>query len=184
MTVVAMTETPNDQTPQKSSMNLGGEKLTNLIVVLFAVFGAFLNFVGVCIQQANSNRINTRVTFVGAGGAVSTASVATNVFDDQWFHTFFYIAVLVAFCVLTMVSTFDQHRMTMMAFLAIGFVYLTNDMHKYIVRARAEEGVSSSANFTQGGPATSFTGCLFMIFAWFYMMIFTGGMPSMQSANK
>jgi lysylphosphatidylglycerol synthetase-like protein (DUF2156 family) len=184
MTVVAMTETPNDQTEKKSSMNFGTEKLMNLIVVLFAVFGAFLNFVGICIQQANSNRLNTRVTFVGVGGTVSTGSVANNIFDEQWYHTFFYIAVLIAFCVLTMVTNFDQHRMTMMAFLVVGFVYLTDDLNRYIIRARAEEGVSSSDNFTQGGPGTSFTGCLFMTFSWFYMMIFTGGMPSIPSFSK
>jgi hypothetical protein len=29
-----------------------------------------------------------------------------------------------------------------------------------------------------------FTGCLFMIFAWFYMMVFTGGMPTIPSFSK
>jgi len=121
-----------------------------LAVILFAALGALLNFIGICIKQARK-------------GAAR----------ELWFHSFFYMAVLLAFSILAMVITIDQHRLTMMAFLGIGFVYLTSDINSHIdsVRYHSEN-------------ATSFTGCLFMIFAWFYMMIFTGGMPSMQSANK
>jgi lysylphosphatidylglycerol synthetase-like protein (DUF2156 family) len=117
-------------------------KSTTLAVILLAVLGAFLNFIGVCINHAKGRSNNA-----------------------LWYHTFFYIAVLIAFCVLTMVTSFDQHRMTMMAFLAIGFVYLTDDLN------------SQYDNVHQSSYATSFTGCLFMTFAWIYMMIFTGGIP-------
>jgi hypothetical protein len=171
-----MTETPKNESTKKSIMESITENLSTLIVVLFAVFGAFLNFVGICIQQSNLNNVRNSFSF-------STVA-ASNLMDTQWFHIFYYIAVLIAFCALAMHSSFDQHRMTLMAFLAIGFVYLTSDMHLYIVSARAESGLSSVKNYTAGGPAASFAGCFFMVLAWFYMMIFTGGMPSMPSFSK
>jgi hypothetical protein len=152
----------------------------NVIPVLLGAIGAILNLAGNSIMQANINKILT----ASKGSAASTGALS-NILDIQWFHTFFYIAVLIAFFVLAMRSSFDQHRMTLIAFLAIGFVYLTTDMHLYIVAARAESGLSSSENYTAGGPASSFAGCFFMVLAWFHMMIFTGEMPSLPSfSNK
>ena len=181
MTMFAMTEDPQSEEQQKNTFNR--EKLTNLIVVAFAIFGAFLNFVGVCILQSNSNKLSR--TIPSGFGSVAVSSSVDHAFDTQWYHTFYYVAVLVAFCVLSMLSSFPDHKMTLMAFLAIGFVYLTDDMQGYISSARAESAlVSSTVNFTSGGPATAFTGCFFMVLAWFYMMIFTGGMPSMPSFFK
>jgi hypothetical protein len=151
----------------------------NVIPVLLGAIGAILNLAGNSIMQANLNKILTASK--GSAASAAPTGALINILDTQWFHTFFYIAVLIAFFVLAMRSSFDQHRMTLIAFLAIGFVYLTSDMQLYIVSARAESGLVSAKNYTAGGPAASFAGCFFMVLAWFYMMIFTGGMPSMPS---
>jgi hypothetical protein len=159
----------------------------NVIPVLLGAIGAILNLAGNSIMQSNINNIINRLPSPkgSAAFAVSTGA-ASKLMDIQWFHTFYYIAVVIAFCALAMHSSFDQHRMTLMAFLAIGFVYLTTDLQLYIVSARAESelpvgALSRVKYYTAGGPATSFAGCIVMVLAWFYMMIFTGGMPSMPS---
>ena len=169
MTVVAMTEAPKAETHKK---DCAMEKLMTLSSLAFASFGALLNLVGVCILQSNLNR----ATKLLPASIVSSRSY--HLYDTQWFHTFFYIAVIIVFGVISMMGKIADHRLTLMAFLTIGFVYLTVDMGGFIDGTRSESGISGNSNFTVGGPATAFAGCFFMILAWFAMIIQTGGIPS------
>ncbi len=169
-------------TQSTSNFSSTAEKLIHVLLLAFAIFGAFLNLAGLSILQNNSNLVERNAQRFGS---VAVSSSLSHAFDTQWYHTFYYVAVLVAFCVLSMLPSFSDHKMTLMAFLAIGFVYLTDDMQGYISSARAESAlVSRTVNFTFGGPATAFTGCFFMVLAWVYMMMYTGGMPSMPSLTS
>lgn len=86
--------------------------------------------------------------------------------------------VLVAFGILAMLSTFPDHRTAVLAFLTIGFVYLTDDIQGHINASRAETGVvSSPPTFTAGGPVAAAAGCVLMVVSWFYMIVYSAGSP-------
>jgi len=125
---------------------------------LFAVGGVLLNLTGLIVQLSYGNGL-------------------------QLLTLFYYIGVLIGFSRHVKKSTFDQNRMTMMAFLAIGFVYLSFDIQLSIFFLSAVNSSDSIANkqIATAGSATSLAGCLITIISWTYLMIRTGEIPSMQS---
>ena len=151
------------------------EKLAFMSAMALGGLGAILYLAGVCIQQINSNN-SLRNSAAAKAGTVPASTAAA--FETQWYHTAYYIVVVISFGILSMLSTFAEHRTTLLAFLAIGFVYLTDDLQFYITSARAESGfVSSPPSFTAGGPVAAAAGCVFMILSWFYMLVYSAGSP-------
>jgi hypothetical protein len=144
-------------TQQSPSSMISIQKLLPLVTCGVAAFGAFLNFVGVCIMQSNLDKV--------VKGSHSL--------DINWFHTFFYIAVIVAFSLMSYFAKME-HRLTVLSFLIIGFVFLTDDMNGYIAGARIEDASTGNSNYTYGGAATAFSGCFFMIFPFIAMIVDIG----------
>ena len=125
---------------------------------LFAVIGVLLNLTGLIVPLCFG-------IYYGNG--------------LQFLTFLYYIGVLIGFSRHVKKSTFDQNRMTMMAFLAIGFVYLSFDIQLSIFLILA--GISRDSEIATAGSATSLAGCLITIISWTYLMIRTGEIPSMQS---
>ena len=84
------------------------------IGVALAFIGVTMNFVTLCILSINTSALRKTIHK-----------------KKQYQHSLCYVEqglVLTAFCVLTVSPIFSEHRMILMAFLGIAFVYLTDDL--------------------------------------------------------
>lgn len=159
-----MTQTPN--VPVMPSSNA-----TVLTWILLALggFGWFLQFIGLIVLQA---KINEEANKVLLPGLTRSIPIATGIL---WFHSFFYLTLIVLFCWIIYVNVdISMHRLNLMIFLGIGFVFITFDFERY--QSMAFEQFITGSNL-------GFAGTFIMMLGWVYILLTTGGLEVTLSGS-
>ena len=132
------------------------------------LFGLLLKFIGLIILQS---KVDESAREAQRLGVPTVTIVPVYELGTLWFHSFFYLSLLLLFSWLTFVnSDTASYQLNLMIFLGIGFVFMTLDMDKYIL-------FSKHADFGQRpGSNLGFAGSFIMMLGWLYLMLTTGGM--------
>jgi hypothetical protein len=150
-----------------SSSTENGKTLPYIFLAVSAL-GWFLQFVGLIVLQTKINEILADFTVPVVGTGVLSTGVL-------WFHTFFYLSFVL---LLSWMTHYDieaaSHRLNLIVFLGIGFVFITSDMEKYLsfVPYQSFTQVAVLAN----GGNLGFAGTFFLMLGWLWMILSIGGL--------
>ncbi|KAI9000182.1 hypothetical protein BC832DRAFT_562690 [Gaertneriomyces semiglobifer] len=118
-----------------------------LVTYAFYLLGWLLAFIGVCIVQADVDRL-------GRAGLSPISS--------GWFHIFYYLVLLIGLTMAISTASLEHYRLAIVAFLAISFVFITQDL-EVSLRSRGADGAAVWA-----------AGSFFLAFAHIPLILFLG----------
>lgn len=147
-----------------NSVQASNSNILTWVFLALCGFGWFLEFIGLIILQSKINAAKRDPLDV----IPTPASVIPT--GVLWFHTFFYVSFIVLLCWITFVGIdIAMYRLNLMLFLGVGFVFITQDLEKYLLVADLTSVIAAGSNL-------GFAGTFIMMLGWLYMILTVGGL--------